>query len=474
MSINKTVYRTSALLLILFFFTGCYTQFQSTNQFPLDDRYSDYYAWDGFEEGEEYTDGYASESYNKEVNSIMAQRELEESGVYYKDYETEQWYSQNYVDQTYWEGYDDGYYDGYDDAILEYDHYRNRYYYSPQVYIYPDQLTYNLHGPYNWRHRLWAYRSMGGFFHFNGMYVGAYFCNSIGYGYYGFGRWRALQGYYSHQAYWNGFYDGGIYAYNDYYKYVPVSKRSNAELYKKSYNGGELYTRTRGNSNSGTRVRNSGNSTRTRSRSITSSGRSRTAGSTSGTRVRSSSSKRSSSGSSVGRSRGSSSSSSRGNRKSGNQSKRSGNNDQGLSSSKYRSYSSTGSSVNRRNTENRVSTKRTYTIPSKRSYNSFITPKRNSFSSSTKRRVTVPNRIKTFSISKSSAQKRNIFQNRSSSRIKNVTTSKKSRSSSIKVRSSGSSRSSSSISRSKSSSSKSRSSRSSGSSSSKRKRGGNR
>ncbi|HET8866037.1 MAG TPA: hypothetical protein VFM80_10105, partial [Gracilimonas sp.] len=77
---SPNVLNRSFLLLVPFLFAGCYTQFQTSDRFPLeDDRYEGYYAWDGFEDSRD----------------APAQRQTTENSAYYYDQEEE------YLDDQY-------------------------------------------------------------------------------------------------------------------------------------------------------------------------------------------------------------------------------------------------------------------------------------------------------------------------------------------------------------------------------------
>ena len=430
------------LLFIPLLFTGCYTQFQTYDRYPLEnDRYAGYYSWDRFEDanGEE-----SSAYYNQgDEEYLDEQLSLEEDDIFYKDYETEQWYKENYANKLYWsgyeEGFDDGYEKGYTDAVDDY------YFYGYKPWAYSSWYR-NHYAPYY---------SRG--FH-NSYWVG-----------FGFGH-----GYYSYPYYgWGGYYDywgwyyphsTTIFVYNDYHK--AKKYRRNADLYRKGPRGSGIYgnsgdyrtrsgrgidsrsrgsgiTRSRG-TNSGSRVRGS------------STGRGSSVGKSTGSRSRGSSVGKSRSGSGNSRSRGSGSSvgrskgSSKGSGSNSGKSRKRGNNDSGLSTTSVRDINIPDV------------TTRTYTIPARRGNTTF---RRSSTFS-------VSDIFKRSSSRSSSSSNSNFFDRIRSNSTSNSSIGRGSNSS-TKTRSitrgMSSSGKSSSVSRSRGSSSK----KSSGSSSKKRSRGGN-
>jgi len=443
---------TLILLFIPFLFTGCYTQFQTYDRYPLEnDRYAGYYAWDNFDQTEgEDNSAYYNQGDEEYLDEQMA---LEEDDIYYKDYETETWYKKNYADKLYWYGYEDGFGDGYSkgySAAID-DHY--------------------FYGYKPWAYNSWYRSHYTPFYQYNRGYHNSFW---IGFGSYG-------HGYYSYPYYgWGGYYDYGywgwhhpystsIFVYNDYHR--AKKYRRSADLYRKGPRGSGLYGsagdyRTRSGSGIDSRSRGSGV---TRSRGINtgtrvrttdrSSGRGSSVGKSSGTRSRGSSvgKSRSSSGksrsrgggSSVGRSNGSSKSSGSG--KTGKSRSRSGNNYSALSTTSVRDINIPD-----------VST-RTYTIPARRG-NSTFSGYSSTFSLSDF--VKGSSRRASLNSSKSFFDRVGASTKRSSTIGRTNTSSKTTRSI---TRSTSSSSRSSSVSRSRGSSS----SKSSGSSGSKRSRGGN-
>ncbi len=325
------------LLLLPFLFTGCYTQFQTFDQYPLEkDRYSDYYAWDGFEKGASAdTDDSGTAYYdNGNEDYLDEQLALEEDGIYYVDFETAQWYKEHYMNKMFWEGYSAGYYDGYYDGVA-YFPYSARFSYNRHRYAYGYTGAFEYYDFY--RYPIWGYGYSGfgcvsiSFWHspyynqIHGCSISPYY--TYGYGYYSYAR-----------------------SYNYYYK---VNKyRRSADLYYKGprgsgfANGSEYRTRS---GNGVTRTRNSGltrtrgTNNRVRVRSTGSSTkRGSSVGRSSGTRTRGSSVGKSRSGSkNNGRSRGSGSSvgrdrGSKGSGSSGSRSRSRGNNESSLSTTSIR------------------------------------------------------------------------------------------------------------------------------------------
>lgn len=307
------------LLLLPFLFTGCYTQFQTFDQYPLEnDRYSDYYSWSGFEKGASADADDSGTSYynNGDEEYLDEQLALEEDGIYYIDYETEQWYKSHFADKMFWKGYSAGYSDGLYDGS----------YYYP----YNSWFSYNRYG--------YGY---GYGYGFNDYYYYPRYGSSIWIGFGGFHHPRFYAGYFGNWGYYGPYYDG--YWGYPYYSYVRVYNnyhrsnkyRRSADLYYKGPRGSGLasgreyrsrsgngitrtrnsgVTRSRG-TNNGVRVRSTGSSTR-RGSSVVRSNGTRTRGSSVG-KSRSGSKNNGGSrgsGSSVGRDRGSKGSGSSGTR----------------------------------------------------------------------------------------------------------------------------------------------------------------
>ena len=324
------------LLFLPFLFTGCYTQFQTFDQYPLeDDRYSGYYSWDGFEESNATDQNESGTAYYNNGNEdyLDEQLALEEDGIYYVDYETARWYKEHYMNKMFWEGYSAGYDDGYYDGVAYYP-YSARFSFNRHRYAYGYTGAYNYFDFYHYpRYRTSIWFSYGGFSH-PAFYTGY------------FGHWGYYGPYYD--GYWGHPYYTYVHVYNNYHRSNKYRRR--ADLYYKGprgsgfANGSDYRTR----SGSGlTRTRNSG---LTRSRGVNTGVRVRSTGSStnrgssvgrsSGTRSRGSSVGKSRSGSKDnGRSRGSSVGRDRGSKSNGSSGSRSrsrGNNESSLSTTSVR------------------------------------------------------------------------------------------------------------------------------------------
>lgn len=437
------------LFVIPFLFTGCYTQFQTYDQFPLEgDRYSEYYSWDGFEKGRETQNqqnhNQPSQQNNGSINNgeeeyIDDELQMEMNDIYYIDYETKRWYEEHYANKLFWEGYREGYADGFYDGYNGYYPISARYSINRHRYLFGYTGAFDYYGFYHYPYYASSFWFYLGLAPYNSFYMGYS-------GYYGYNPYY-YDSYWGHPYY--SFYNYG-YAYNYYYRTIKYSR--NTDLYRKGPRNSGLtnYTgsRTRSDVNSVNRRNNSSVRTRgttdlTRSRSNTNSTRVR--GTTSTTNITRNTSR---TGNSVTRTRGTSSTITR---------KGSG------SSSSTRSRGS--DSYLNRATNIKTSTigsdGRTFTIPSRR-----VTTINNR-SRSNSGRVSVGDYFKNIQRSNSNRNYRS-----SSSRNSGYTNP---RSSNVSGSNSRSSRSRpTSVSRSSSSSSSKSSSRSSGSSSSsKRSRGGN-
>ncbi len=400
-----------ALLLILpFLFTGCYTQFQTFDDFPVkEDRYSDYYAWEGFEEGkaseepQDYqqknnppsvTDYNYKEDYDEEEAYRDEELALEEQGIFYKDYEAERWYRENYVNKMYWEGYDVGYVDGFYEGDMPYYPYSARYRFTRYRFLPGYTGAFEYFQFYHYPRMGWAtwvgvpYTSY--FFGFSNL---ASFSNPYSYGFYYGNYWGAPFYFYNPYYSYN-------YAYNSYYK--SKKYRRNADIYRKGPRNSGLRTRgeyrTRNGDNSINRKRTTGvtrsrstgtdqrvrtsssrgrsgsgtvkrNSSRTRGSKVKSSGKSRSRGSGSSVgRTRSGNNNSRGSSSSVGKSRSGNNSNSRGSSSSVGRSRSGNNSSKGSSRSRSRDYSSLsrlpGTSVRTINVSDFDG--RTYSIPSRK------------------------------------------------------------------------------------------------------------
>lgn len=355
------------LLLVPFLFTGCYTQFQTHDQFPLErDRYADYYLWDGFNERAESQaeESQGQETYNENDEYLDEELALEMQDIYFQDFETKRWYQEHYANKLFWEGYREGYTDGF---------------YEGWAGHYPYSARYSLN-----RHRyLYGYT---GAFHFYDFYNYPGYSSFIWFNYNGFNHLSFYTGYFGHWGYYGPYYDWywghpyysyGYHSYGYYYNnYHKYKKYRNADIYRKGpRNGGLANTgdyRTRSGSGL-TRGNDSNGITR-------GSGLTRTRGTNKGTRIRSTGSSvgRSSSGS-VGRSgprsRGSSVGKGRTNSNNGKS--------RGSGSSVGKKRSSNGNSGKSRSRDNYSGTSvrdinvsdlngRTYTIPARKVQRSSV------------------------------------------------------------------------------------------------------
>lgn len=281
------------LLFLPFMLTGCYTQFQTFDQFPAEDReYSSNYSWDEYKNGATSDQQYREQTADTEAEALEQELALEEMGIHFQDYQTKRWYEEHYANKLFWEGYESGYDDGYIDGWVNagYFPYSARYSFNRHRYLrgYTGAFAY-----YDFYHNPGFYSSF--WYGYDGFYGGGFYA-----GYYG-NQWGYFSPYYSNSYWGNPYYNYHV-AYNRY----NWSKKyhRDADLYRKGprnsglANRGEYRTRN----SSGLKSGNSGD-IRTRGNGVT-----RTRGVNTNTRVRStngSSVGRGSSGD-VGRSRGSS------------------------------------------------------------------------------------------------------------------------------------------------------------------------
>src|SRR6056297_664982 len=260
-----------SLLIIPLIFSGCYTQFPAYERSsPEHDRYSDYYAWDGFEDGRENPDAVRSYSYDEYRNSQARQgysadyydedyAALEEDGIYYKDYETENWYKDNYADNVYWKGYEDGYGNGYEDGFdgayerAAQKYARNSYFYGYKPWAYN---SWHLNSHRFHRHYIWGAGFGLHFGGFNGLWVSNWtfdMYSPSGYWYYDHSGYLRYQYYPYGSSFYNpyGFYGySGFYG-NPYYNtlvyynsYTKTNRyRRSAELYRKGPRNSGLVNR---------------------------------------------------------------------------------------------------------------------------------------------------------------------------------------------------------------------------------------
>ncbi len=159
---NRRLFSGLSLILSSFLLTGCYTQLQSmeyTERAGKRGIHNDYYSWNSDSE-------VAKKSESAPVNSqsITASEVIEEPSMdvevgefYYKDYETAEWYKDNYADRIYWNGYDEGFEDGYkegrddgyDEATYEY---WDAHFYSLRTLMRRSYFHSSFH--YSWRGHL--------------------------------------------------------------------------------------------------------------------------------------------------------------------------------------------------------------------------------------------------------------------------------------------------------------------------------
>lgn len=349
-----------SLIITSLFLTGCYTQFQTIERFPISDKYENYYIWDDYEAKK-----YAAAKNPEEVEQYVEElHELEEAEIYFKSFEAERWYRENLAHKIYWSGFDYGYDQGYEQAMYDQYAYLNSWY-RPNVF------SYYYHRPFFNRGYLMSLSMFGPHYAFNSFYFDPWFYGYDIYPYYGYpyyGGW----GYSVYAPY--------VVIYNDYNR--NTNYRRNAEIYRKgprqngltnsrsgnTYNNGKSTYRTRSSSTIG----KTGRSTSTRSGAVTRSGGSSSTGKGTVGRTRSTGRSgssgnvgKSSSGSGTGRSTGRSSggsvgksrssSGSSGSRSTGRSSTRSGNGN--LSEDGSRSYYQQPVQIP-------VYNRKTYTIPS--------------------------------------------------------------------------------------------------------------
>jgi hypothetical protein len=451
MKFRQSIHLT-LLFILPFLITGCYTQFQTYDQFPVEDyTYSSNYSWDEYEGAATKStqqENTIPDNTDPESDALERELALQEMGIYYQDFETKEWYKDYYAYKLYWQGYDQGYGDGFADGWMgtgnasHYFGYRfNRFrYHIPSYY---------------WR---FGHPS----FYFGGMFAFGSFDHPAFYaGYYA--GYHSNWGYYG-PHYYSGYWGNPYYNYTSYYNAYHWSKRYSrtADLYKKGpRNSGmsfHLDSRSRGdgalNRGNQNRIDNGRNGV-TRSRSVNT-----------GTRMRGSSG----SNGSVGRNRGASVDRSRGNtinsRSRGSNSsvgKRSSNGDSGKSRSRGNdSYQSNFGQTSVRDINISDLRSRTYSIP----------PRKVKYREAPKRAVNMNDLFRSLGIDRSNYNTNNRSDSPFNSRFNN-SNNRSSNSRSIRTNTSRSS-SRSTITR---SSSKSRSSgtksRRSSSNSDKRSRGGN-
>lgn len=196
---NSRYFTPVILLTSLFLFTGCYTQLRSLDMFGDDDFYSrrdSYYAWDAYEDAREGENIYAREQTAKEY--VQQEADAGEYGLYYKDYEAENWYRENDLNDAYRSGYDKGYDYGYMDARDDFYAREYRYFnYYPQRYFwaYPSLSYVRYYDP--WFYDPWFYDS--------------WFTLRVGFGspFYRNYAYLSYPGYYPYYGYYSSYYGYG-------------------------------------------------------------------------------------------------------------------------------------------------------------------------------------------------------------------------------------------------------------------------
>ncbi|MEO9886453.1 MAG: hypothetical protein ABJG33_12540, partial [Balneola sp.] len=171
---RSNILSLSLLVTISIFLSGCYTQFSSFDKYSSDsDRNSKYYSWndDELSEAGYYWDDEEQTAKPYSYSSEIEDDEYltaEETGLYYKDYEVEQWYKDNNFEGVYWNGYDegfeDGYQEGYDDGYNDDFWFRGRYYAHLGYNWYP---PFRSHVSYAWYYDV-PYRYNSHFYGYGG------------------------------------------------------------------------------------------------------------------------------------------------------------------------------------------------------------------------------------------------------------------------------------------------------------------
>ena len=308
--INRNFISGLSLILSAFLLTGCYTQLQSmdyTDRASKRGIHNDYYSWNSDREVAKQ-----STSAPTSGQSVTASEEVEDPSmevevgeIHYKDYETAQWYEDNYADRIYWDGYDDGFEDGYEEGIedgyeIAHDDFWSRYYYNVPL------RTLHFRNHYRWGVGFGLYNHSWSF-GFNN-YYNDYYWAGFRYPHWGYDPfWDPY--YYGGWGYRHSPYRNYIVVYNDYHQSINRS-RSGKHINGPRSTG--LISRGNGTNSPVTRSRalpgnndiKSKNTGRTRTFGITTVGRTRSSGTT-GTRYtgRTNSTTSRSTGTTVGRSR---------------------------------------------------------------------------------------------------------------------------------------------------------------------------
>lgn len=226
---KKIPFFSITLASLSIFLTGCYTQLQNLDYSePRRGIHADYYTWEDSPSTRKVSDNYttsdterveasaATRAPEKDYTNVQEEDSLANSpaiDVYYKDYETEQWYDDHYVNEMYWKGYDDGFADGYDEAYddfwwetrgfysLRRPHYRNFRYQWMGYYGYQWGFGFNYHHDMYW----------AGFRYPHWNYIDPWYDSFWGWGYY-HSPYRAI-----------------VVVYNDYYRFND-NKRASRHL----------------------------------------------------------------------------------------------------------------------------------------------------------------------------------------------------------------------------------------------------
>ena len=160
------------LITFSFILSGCYTQLQSLDYSKPTYRN---HSWDSYPNSNSPEDLIVSNAHDSTYNDeeYVTEEDLQENGIFYKNYEIADWYEDNYADKIYWEGYNDGFEEGYSDG------------YSDAIDDYWDDHFYSL------RYTRYKYNRIG--WHFGWRSYLAFSYNP----------------YYYNDFYWNGYYAGG-------------------------------------------------------------------------------------------------------------------------------------------------------------------------------------------------------------------------------------------------------------------------
>ncbi|MCR9132427.1 MAG: hypothetical protein NXI08_07630 [bacterium] len=287
---------TISLIVSSFLLSGCYTQLQSLDYSERASNrgiQSEYYSWNSDNENRKAKSG--ATNYSSNSTAIVSELKEEETDkveigeIYYKDYETAQWYEDNYADRLYWNGYDegfsdgysegreDGYDEGYEDATHRYwdAHFyslrsltRRGYFRSSFHFSWRNHLAFSYYPYYyfDYYHRFnWAgYRyPYGGWVFFDDPFYDPFYDPFF------YGGWG-----YHHRPYRNY-----VVFYNDYHK--EVNRSRSGRIYDGPRSTGLLSRGNGGNDASVTRSRSGDNSIRSKT-----TGRTRTSGITNTNRTR--------------------------------------------------------------------------------------------------------------------------------------------------------------------------------------------